>query len=325
MKDTTTRTLEEFALLLAEQIERIINEKYGLSVEATQQAVLKTNGEQQGITLHFEDSNIAPTVYVEEAFRQYMDGNVSIAEVAEQMSITAYEAHMKSPKLPELTPEEARKHITLTLVNAGQNQQMLEKTPHFNVVGGELAAIPRWYISDEASFIVSNDIASKIGLTPDEILQIGQQHINNQHFEARSMREIMSEMMGGDFMDMMPPMEGPQIIVLTSDNKIQGANALLSEEALNQVHEMLQSDYVVLPSSIHEVICVPISDTMHPEDLRSMVREVNMGQVAPEERLSDQIFMHDGHRLTLVGDSFRMEEPRVEIPKMETHRMHMAM
>ncbi len=159
-------------------------------------------------------------MYVEEAFRHYIDGNVSIAEVAEQMSITAYEAHMKSPKLPELTPEEARKHVTLTLVNAGQNQQMLEKTPHFNVVGGELAAIPRWYIDENASFVVTNEMCGTIGLTPDEILQIGQQHINSQHFEAKSMQEILSEMMGEDFAEMMPPMEGPQMIVLTSDNKI---------------------------------------------------------------------------------------------------------
>ena len=318
------RTLEEFANELARQIERRFFEDYGLSVEAKSHPVMKTNVEKQGITVHFEDSNVAPTVYADVAYQQYMDGDVSIPEVAEKMCEGVYEAHKHSPEIPELTPEEARKHITLTPVNSEKNQPLLDKTPHFEVLGGELSAIPRWYLNDNASFVVSNDMCGTLGLTPDEVLKIGQQHIDSQHFEAIPMQEILSEMMGGDFMEMMPPMDGPQMIVLTSDNKIQGSNALLSSEALDHVHDMI-GDYVVLPSSIHEVICVPITGDMTPEDMREMVREVNMWQVAPEERLSDQIFKYDGQKLTVVGESFKMDTPKLDAPKIDELTVRMAM
>jgi len=316
--------LIKFAEELAALMERDLFENYGLQVEAETYPVMKTNVEKQGITVHFDGSIIAPVIYVDDVYQQYMDGDLTISEISKKMCESVYEAHKRSPKLPELTPEEARKHITLTLVNSEKNQQLLDKTPHFKFLGGELSAIPRWYLDENASFVVSNDMCGTLGLTPDEVLLIGQQHINNQHFEAKTMQEVLTEMMGGDFMDMMPPGEGPQMIVLSSENKIQGANALLSEAALDHVHEMI-GDFCVLPSSIHEVICVPITENMKPEEMRSMVREVNMGQVAPEERLSDQVFKHDGQKLTVVGESFKMEEPKLNAPKMDRQSVRMAM
>ena len=322
--DDNVITVEEFANDLARKIEQELFENYGVSAKVISHPEIKTNVKKQGITVHFDGSNIAPTVYADEAYKAFCDGNATISEIVEKMSESAFNGRKQAPELPNLTTEEAKKHITLTLVNTELNQELLDKTPHMEILGGELSAIPRWYISEEASFVVSNDMASNMGLTPDEVIQIGQQHINAQQFEAKSMQEILKEMMGGGFMDMMTPMETPPMIILTSKNRIQGSNALLSEEALDHVHDMI-GDYVVLPSSIHEVICVPVSDEMKPEEMRSMVHEVNMGQVAPEERLSDQIFKYDRQRLSLVRDSLKMETPKIEAPRMETPSMKFAM
>ncbi len=322
MDEKTIRTLEEFANELAKQIERGFFEGYGLFVEAESHPVMKTNVEKQGITVHFKDSNVAPTVYADEAYQQYLDGDVSIPEVAEKMCEGAYEAHKRTPELPELTPEEARKHITLTLVNTEKNQQLLDKTPHFDVLDGELSAIPRWYLDENASFVVSNDMCGTLGLTSDEVLMMGQQHINNQHFEAKSMKEVLSEMMGGDYMEMMPPMDGPELIVVTSESRMQGSNSLLQVDILDQVHDRY-GDFAVLPSSVHEILCLPITSEMKPEDLRAMVCDVNASQVALEEQLSNEIFMYDGHKLSLVRDSFAIE-PKIT-PTLEGYSMRMVM
>ncbi len=63
-------------------------------------------------------------------------------------------------------------------------------------------------------------------------------------------------------------------------------------------------------------ICIPITPDMSAEDLRTMVREVNGSQVSPEERLSDEVFKCDGSKLTVVGESFKMDEPHIDEPKM---------
>jgi len=309
-------------------MEQSFSKTYGLSVEAEVHPVMKTNVEKQGITVHFKDSNIAPTVYVDEAFQQYVDGDVSISKVVEKMCEGAYEAHKHSPELPELTPDEAKKHITLTLVNTERNEQLLAQAPHFEI--GDLSAIPRWYINDNASFVVNNDIASSLMMTPDEVLSIGQQNINAQEFEIKPMQEILRDMFSAEGMDpemmdmMMPPdMAGTQMIVMTSPSHTNGANSLLSEKALNQVHDML-GDYIVLPSSIHEVICIPADDRMSPEELRKMVHEVNVTQVAPQDFLSDNIMEYDGQKLSVVRDDLKMDSPKVDGPKLDERTVHYA-
>lgn len=318
--DEQIRTLEEFTVKLSEALESSMNAIYGVDVTAQVSPVLKTNGEQLGINVHFDDSNIAPTVYSEKAFEQYQEG-FSLKEIADKMSQTVFEAHKQSPEIPEFTLEEAKRSITLTLVNTERNEQMLENTPHFEV--GDLSAIPRWYISEEASFVVHNDMAAKLMLTPDEVLQIGQANINAQQFEIKPMQEILKEMFVRDGMDpdmvdmMLPDADGPQMIVMSSQNHVQGSNSLLSEDALNQVHDMLDGDFIVLPSSIHEVICVPVTEDMKADDLRAMVREVNMTQVAPNEFLSDNIMKYDGQKLKMVMDDIKMDAPKIKAPDMD--------
>ena len=50
--------------------------------------------------------------------------------------------------------------------------------------------------------------------------------------------------------------------------------------------------YFMLPSSIHEVIAVPAGDKDY-RDLESMVKQINMMQVAKEEQLSDHVYHYD--------------------------------
>lgn len=308
--DTTNKTLEEFTKELADTLQAVMKQTYDVNVIAQPYTVQKTNVEKQGITVRFKESEIAPTIYTDGYYNMYKNGT-SFAEIAAEAGQTAFNAHLDSPAIPALTADEAKKHISLTLVNTSLNQKMLENTPHMEILNGELSAIPRWYISDEASFIVSNDLASKLMMTPDEVLSIGQKNINSQHFEAKSMRQTLSEIIGGESLNLMSPTDGPDMIVLSSENKIQGSKALLSEEALGKVHDMI-GDYVILPSSIHEVICLPISDDMNPDVLRAMVHDVNDTQVEPEERLSNNIMMYDGQKLKLVGDSFEFEGSKME-------------
>lgn len=323
-------TSEQFADKLAKELEEVIRQKHGIHVDASYSSVLKTNGPQDAINVRFPDDqgrNIAPTLYIDDAFNRFKEGK-PLKEIAKSMAEAAIEAHKHNPELPDLTPEEARRHITLTLVNTERNEQLLAKTPHFEI--GDLSAIPRWYISDNASFVVNNDVAASLMMTPDEVLSVGQQNINAQEFEIKPMQEILRDMFSAEGMDpemmdmMMPPdMDGPQMIVMTSPSHTNGANSLLSEKALDQVHDML-GDYIVLPSSIHEVICIPADDRMSSDELRNMVHEVNVTQVAPQDFLSDNIMKYDGQKLSVVRDDLKMDSPKVDGPKLDERTVHYA-
>ncbi len=314
---------------LAVAVAKLLKQKYDLLVEPEVRMVQKTNVEKVGIMmtpvntgdLRMSDKvQIAPTFYPD----NYAD--MSYDEKVEAIARAVKSSMEYRPELPELTVEQAKQHITLTLVNAAHNQEILDKTPHFSVADGELAAIPRWYLEENASFIVNNQITASMGLTPDEVLQIGQQNINNQRFETQSMQEVLMAMMPPEMMEQMPPemlfpAGSPDMIVMSNENKLQGANVLLSQKTLDDLHERI-GPYAIIPSSIHEVIALPITDEISPQQMREMVQEVNGTQVAPEERLSDQIMMYNGQKLSLVGDTFKPEMEKQAV-KMDTMKFAM--
>lgn len=322
MEESKDMTLEEFTKAFVETLQERMEEQQKFRIDPDVQLVKKTNIEKAAVMVRL-DEKVGVPIYTEDLYQQFREG-LSVEEIADRMVEVLHQARIESPEIPDLTAENARERITLTLVNAKMNTDLLETVPHYEVAGGELAAVPRWYISEEASFLVTSEMARQMKLTPEEVLQIGKKSIDQQDFKIRTMQEIIAEMMGDTFMDAFPPLDGPPMIVLTNERGVQGANALLSEKALAEVERRIGS-YVVLPSSLHEVICIPIDEKMDPDTLRSMVREVNLGQVAPEERLSDEVFMCDGHRLMLVGDTLSMETQEVSTPEMDGYRMRMAM
>lgn len=58
--------------------------------------------------------------------------------------------------------------------------------------------------------------------------------------------------------------------------------------------------FVVIPSSIHEVIILPMDDNVDKDELEGIIREVNTGQVAPEERLSYHAYQYDSGKHALM-------------------------
>lgn len=321
MAEERKNRIKEFENELSEKIEDMMYKRYGKLVDIEPKNTIKTNGEKPALIVRFEDSPISPTLYTEELFTEYVNGK-SIDNIVYEMSEVVYNAYINVPELPQLTEEEARKHITLNVVNTKMNKQLLENTPHFEILGGELSAIPRWQISDEASFIVKNSLISKLGLTPEEVLQIGQQNVNNQEFKILSMNDLLQGMFGED----VPNMEEPKMLVITNDCKLHGSNVLLSDETLKKVYEQMEEQrYAIIPSSINEVIAIPVDESMNPADIRSLICEVNSTTVEPEEVLSDQLMMYDGNKLSLVGNTFEMESPEVNTMKFDRPLMTLGM
>lgn len=118
-----------------------------------------------------------------------------------------------------------------------------------------------------------------------------------QNPEVISMREMMAEMWGVDIDSL--PAEPAQAIV-TNKERMFGAINIYNEDCIKQVQDILGTkNFYVLPSSIHEVICVP-TEGIEIDDLLKMVTEINQTQVRPEERLGDFVLYYDGITRQLV-------------------------
>ena len=76
---------------------------------------------------------------------------------------------------------------------------------------------------------------------------------------------------------------------LSNESKVNGAANIFLPETIDKVLEKTNGkDFYILPSSVHEVIC--ISGDFSPSELENMVHEVNTTCLADADYLSDSVY-----------------------------------
>lgn len=194
--------------------------------------------------------------------------------------------------------------IVFQLVNTEQNREMLKDTPHRQFL--DLSIIYRWVNkADEnelQSAIVRNEFADYLGFTEERLFELAKEN-TKRIFPVciKSITEVLSEMMG---MWEMPMDDDEKMWVVSNMQGINGSAVILYEDSLHKLAERLDSDLFILPSSIHEVIAIP-SRLAKPDELAEMVLDINVNQVALDERLSNQVYHYSRKRniLTLATNT----------------------
>jgi len=291
----------------------------GKSVELERTQAKKVNEVLDGVVIKYKDSNVNPVIYFDSMVRDYERGD-SIEHIVERTVRDLETLQKQSPEIPELNSEEAKKNLYCVIINAQANEALLKEIPHERVE--DLAVIARFRVSDDGSFIVKNQHCEHFQMTSEEILEIAHRNTNQQGYTLQNMAEVMREMMikdgmPEDFIDNVMAMTGEDcpMWVLSNTQKVDGAIAMTSKEALQNAYEVLGEDFYVLPSSRHEVLLVKGSLDDNPERLKTMVEEVNEKEVSISDKLSDNIYHYDGQKkkLSMVDTEVRsMSEEKVQ-------------
>lgn len=92
--------------------------------------------------------------------------------------------------------------------------------------------------------------------------------------------------------------EDDELLVLSNRGSREGAALLFNEDVLERISEVMNGDYYIIPSSIHEVI---VLKEMPAPELNQMIAEVNNTQVEPEDVLSYNAQYYDSRNKTLVN------------------------
>lgn len=80
---------------------------------------------------------------------------------------------------------------------------------------------------------------------------------------------------------------GPTIYVVTNETGFRGASAILDTNSLHK--QLPKGKYVMLPSSIHEVLLYP-NDGSDMETFVDMVKTVNATEVDPDDQLANTAY-----------------------------------
>lgn len=78
----------------------------------------------------------------------------------------------------------------------------------------------------------------------------------------------------------------------SNEARYYGAAIMMYSEKFRELSEALSSDLWIIPSSIHEIIAVPMQE-VPKEYIQMMIREVNRTQLAPDEVLTDTLYVYE--------------------------------
>ena len=101
---------------------------------------------------------------------------------------------------------------------------------------------------------------------------------------------ILSDSEQQDLKDVIDMTNPNEMYILSNPSKMFGAASVLDTETIPKVCDIMGDDVFIIPSSIHEVLVIPMSSDISLAALSAMVQQVNATQVPPEEVLSNHAY-----------------------------------
>ena len=248
--------------------------------------VTKNNGTRRtGILFKQEDSNLAPTIYLEEFYQKYLKGQ-QVPDLADSICSIYQEIRVKKTcdcqNLFDFN--HVKEHIVYKLIRRDANEELLKQIPYEPFL--DLAVV--YYIQIDNTRFGSAAI------------QIRNEHLRYWRVEKEEIRRLAEKNTPRIY-----PVQIRQIVrfmyVATNEQCSLGAAVMRYPDFREKVRGMIRGDFYILPGSIHEVILVPESFGLEPERMQEMVKEINQTGVAPEEVLSDSVYYFDGEEIRIVA------------------------
>ena len=269
--------------------EMIINELRNRGYVAELTDVIKNGVECHGIIMG--NGNIRPTIYVDE-YLDYSDDR--LYEVVNNV-IWTYENSKREPfrvNTQKITDwSYVKNNLQLCLQKKG-NEDIVKR----NFL--DLEQYVRVVVKTNAdrsigSFKIKPEHLKMFGVTKEQLFNAAWDCTKPTIVEE-DMVEVMSNIMHMTETEIISMMgDAPRQIVLTNKSKIHGAIAMCDTWLLTEIANKFESDLTILPSSIHEIIVMPIIKETNILILNDMVKEVNKTEVAPEEVLSNHAYIFD--------------------------------
>ena len=274
-----------------EMTKREYAEAIATIIDAEVREVEKNNGVIfTGLTKTIKGANIAPTIYIEE----FYENDKSIEEAAKMIETIIENNNVNNFDAEGLMDwETVKDQLSARLLNKATNAEVKRDASSYGFE--ELIIVPVINVSineGAGSIKVTSRMLDRWKKSPKEVIDTALDNIKGD-YEIKGMTEMIMDMMeiseeDRDAFRAIYGAEDEKMFVLSNKTKCCGAIAVIS--AKEELEKRFPNGYVVLPSSIHEVLIVPIEDGVRESELTAMIQEVNGTQVAPEERLADRAF-----------------------------------
>lgn len=280
-----------------EKIKEEMGLRLGEECELSIQRVEKNNGVSlDGLVVFQPEKNISPTIYLNGYFVMYEQG-ISMDEIYDYIMET-YRSKLPKENFDTdflMEYEKVRTHVVAKLIHFEENQEMLQQVPYVKYL--DLAIVFQIVVSsntDElASILIRNQNMDLWKVSVDELYRDALENTPKQMpYNMKSLESILPpEMMGTLGLEGTDPI--CPLYILTNEKNINGASTILYPGLIRHIAERFESNLILLPSSIHEWLILPVKDRDEIQNFDDMVQEVNRTQLKTEEILSDHAYLYD--------------------------------
>lgn len=267
---------EQFKTVLTTKLEELLlksKKPYGYK----KQVIHKVNQDLDSISMIGENIKMSPTLYFNNMYDYYNGTDAAIEELA----LNAFETMLEGVNQTEITEELPDKekfmeNIFFQVINTEKNKTYLLEVPHREYL--DLSIIYRYAgnISDNgmATATINYILMDEFKLTEEELYEAAYKNTR---------RILEPKVVSPGF---------PGFFMITNDQNIFGANGILYKDIIAKEAKKLNTDVYLIPSSIHEFLIQPVSNTLKPKDLKEIIKNANENVIGPEDYLSDSLYIY---------------------------------
>ena len=319
--------LEQFI----EKTKTALRDYFGGEAEIKTHQVYKNNGVLlQGVCALEKGKNIAPTVYLNDFYDKYEQGTAFgeiVSKIVRFMENNRVENNLNVDFFADY--KNVKKKLVLRLINKKQNEELLKQIPYLKFK--DLAIVCHCILITEeigtGSILIHKHHLETWNIVEDTLFQDAFE--NSPQIEpycilkiSDMMKEVLkctiqerideiceeyetdkTELLDRTLENMAQELEEKNIpmYVLTNQNRYYGAASMVYPGVLEEIGNILQEDYYVLPSSVHEIIFVGKTYCMDSFVLNEIIGEINRTQVLEEEWLSDHTYLYQREEQKLIS------------------------
>lgn len=296
------------------------------SCEIMKQTFLKNNGIERSAIVMIagqEKMELNPACYLDDFWNRYTSGK-SFEEVLDEICDYLKQARIGSrfPMQDFLSFAKMKGCIAYRLINTKANEALLETIPHVSFLDLSIVfyCVLDLFSDGNATTTITNEVMQLWKTTTEELMTIAAKNTPRiLPCRVKDMDEVIREIFVQEMMakygdtnrlredeesvdldaladEMMEEFEKQQnrlrMYVMTNSSRMNGASCILYQGFLNRLSKKLECDFIILPSSIHEVILLPERNGCVPEEYNDLVAEINQKAVEPGEVLSDHIYFY---------------------------------
>lgn len=269
-------------------------------------SVLKNNAKRYyGLFIQDSSSNMSPIIYLESFYNEYLQ-ETSLEKIVEEI-IKTYKERLLSENMdiPSfLDYEKVKGKIIYKLINADANKELLQTVPHEKVLN--LAKIFYVMLSNNGkesqSVMIQNAYLDLWKVTKEEISQAAEENTERLFpVKIENLKDILARLVcygicskeeETKILDSLVEEDiRYDLYVLSNQSMMNGAAAMLYSNILKLFADKIESDLIILPCSIHEILLMPYID-VDMDSYKEMVKAVNRTELTQEEILSDCVYIY---------------------------------